>query len=263
MPRPSETAKLGSTQTADNRSPAPFRCTWSPEAIRNLIEALECKYGVADPHPRYEPVDELVSCILTQHTTDATAFPAFDRLKAKYPSWDQVVAAGEAEIAATIRAVGLANQKSRSILSCLREICARNDGYHLDNLRDMPTLEARSWLMELPGVGPKTASIVLSFSLGKDVIPVDTHVYRVSWRLGLIPEGCGESKAHDLLLALVPRDLSFRYHVALIRHGRQTCKAPLPSCGTCEVRESCAWMKDGGPDKKLSEMRSKRKTARQ
>lgn len=262
MPRPSAQARPGSKKTADARSHAQRRGRWSPSTILALIEALEAKYGTADPHPRYEPMDELVSCILTQHTTDATAFPAFDRMKAKYPTWEQVVAAGEPEIANVIRTVGLANQKARSILACLREIHARNGAYHLDNLADRPPLEARSWLMELPGVGPKTASIVLSFAFGKDVIPVDTHVYRVSWRLGLIPEGCGENKAHDLLLDLVPPGLAFRYHVALIRHGRETCKAPLPACESCGFRESCAWLKANGPAKRRKELSANRKGSR-
>lgn len=258
MPRPSAQASQGSKQPADRRR-APRRSSWSPNAIKALIESLEVRYGSADPHPRYEPMDELVSCILTQHTTDATAFPAFDRMKAKYPTWEHVVEAGESEIAKTIRTVGLANQKARNILACLREIHSRNTGYHLENLRDMQPLEARSWLMQLPGVGPKTASIVLSFAFGMDVIPVDTHVYRVSWRLGLIPEGCGENKAHDLLLDLVPKGLAFRYHVALIRHGRETCRAPIPNCDGCSVRESCAWLKSNGPAKRRKEIASKRK----
>lgn len=259
MPRPSAQARPGSKQLADSRRQSRLRRTWTPAAILDLIEALEARYGTADPHPRYEPVDELISCILTQHTTDATAFPAFDRMKARFPSWEQVVAAGESEIANLIRTVGLANQKARNILACLREIHARNGGYHLENLQTLPPLEARSWLMELPGVGPKTASIVLSFAFGMDVIPVDTHVYRVSWRLGLISEGCGENRAHDLLLDLVPGRMAFRYHVALIRHGRETCKAPIPLCEACNVRGSCAWLKSNGPAKRRKEMSANRK----
>ncbi len=203
-------------------------------------------------------MDELVSCILSQHTSDANSFPAFYRLKGAYPTWDKVAAAPAGELADVIRAAGLANQKARNIQACLREIRDRNGGYDIENLRAMPFLEAREWLTSLPGVGPKTASIVLSFAFGMEAIPVDTHVYRVAWRIGLIPEGVGEAKAHDLLLERVPKGLGFRLHMALIQHGREVCKAPLPLCERCLASDVCRWFRRDGPAKRRKELRAKR-----
>jgi len=204
---------------------------------------------------RFDPMEELVSCILSQHTSDANSFPTFDRLREGYPDWQLAVDDGPEKVADVIRAAGLANQKSKSIVRCLVEIHRRTGSYSLDLLRTMPMLEARDWLTSLPGVGPKTASIVLCFSFGMAAIPVDTHVFRVSWRLGLIPEDMNEAKAHDALLAVVPGDLAFRFHMALVQHGRMVCKAPLPRCDVCNIRDYCQWYKKGGPDKRRQELR--------
>lgn len=229
----------------------------TPKEIREIVGLLEAQYGVPEWEPRFSPMDELVSCILSQHTSDANSFPAFYRLKERFPTWQEVVAAGPEAVANVVRSAGLANQKARSIVACLNAIRQRNGGYSIDNLKGTPLREARKWLEELPGVGPKTASIVLCFSFGLGAIPVDTHIYRVAWRLGLIPEGIGEAKAHDRLLEVVPEDLAFRFHVALIRHGRAVCKAPLPKCEQCAVAESCWWFSVGGPDSKRAEMKSR------
>jgi len=211
---------------------------------------------------RFDPMEELVSCILSQHTSDANSFPTFTRLRETFPEWSEMAAAGPERVADVIRQAGLANQKARAIVACLREIEARNGAFDLEPLRRMPTLDARRWLMELPGVGPKTASIVLCFSMGRETIPVDTHVYRVSWRLGLIPETLGEIKAHDALMEQVPSDLAFRYHTTLIQHGRTICRAPLPRCEICPVTDACAWYRKGGPRKREAELALLRKAKR-
>lgn len=227
--------------------------------IPEILDRLETIYGKPRFISRFDPIEELVSCILSQHTTDATSFPAFARLREAYPDWRDIVEAGEAAITPLIRAAGLPNQKARSILGCLREIRARNGEYCLENLRSMDLHDARTWLMSLPGVGPKTASIVLCFSFGMDVIPVDTHVYRVSWRIGLIDEKIGERKAHDALLDLVPSQLAFRFHVAFIQHGRQLCRAPNPRCESCPITDLCQWFSGNraAPAKRSSQQRAK------
>jgi len=221
----------------------------SESEIRQVIDRLEVLYGRPRMIARFDPMDELISCILSQHTSDANSFPTFTRLKEAFPEWHEVVEAGPERLADVIRKAGLANQKSKSIVACLKEIHARTGEYSLEALRQMPTLEARKWLMELPGVGPKTASIVLCFSMGRETIPVDTHIYRVSWRIGIIPEGIGEVKAHDLLLGIVPKELAFRYHIDLIQHGRTICKAPKPNCDECPITDLCQWFREGRPKK--------------
>lgn len=231
----------------------------SPESVRSLVAALEARYGPAPPIPHTDPLDELVACILSQHTSDANSIPAFERLKETFPDWQRLVDAGDEAVANVIRNAGLANQKSRSIIRCLLEIRERVGSYSLENLRGMEPIQARDWLTSLPGVGPKTASIVLCFSLGMGVIPVDTHVFRVSWRLGLVEEKAGEGKAHDTLLSIVPNELAYRFHMALIQHGRAVCKAPLPNCEACCVASSCRWLAQGGPERKRQELASRRK----
>ncbi len=228
--------------------------------VEEIVVKLEKVYGRPRLISRFDAMEELVSCILSQHTSDASSFPAFTLLRETFPRWQNVVDAGPERVASVIRNAGLANQKARNIIDCLVEIGRRNGGYTLEPLRAMPMLEARKWLMSLPGVGPKTASIVLCFSFGKPAIPVDTHVYRVSWRLGLIPETLGETRAHDQLLSLVPPDLAFRFHVALIQHGRKVCRAPQPGCGECVVKGQCDWLRKGGPAKQEARLKKIKKT---
>jgi len=228
----------------------------------DIMERLEAVNGIAEISHQFDPMEELVSCILSQHTSDANSFPAFDKLREHYDDWQAVVDGGEGELAKVVRSAGLANQKSKSIIKCLKKIKERTGRYSIDFLREMPLAEARKWLTDLPGIGPKTASIVLCFRFGMDAIPVDTHVYRVAWRIGFIKEGIGETKAHDALEKIVPKGHAFRFHTDLIEHGRSICKAPLPRCEHCFVSEFCRWYKKGGPEKRREElMRARKKRA--
>lgn len=211
--------------------------------IVEALDRLEKVYGKPEYEARFEPMDELVSCILSQHTADINSFPAFYRLKEKYPRWQLVVDAGQEAVADTVRKAGLANQKAKSIISVLREIKERNGEYSIDNLAAMPMKDARSWLSSLPGVGPKTASIVLCFSFGMPAIPVDTHIFRVSKRLGFVPDKSTEARAHDHLLGVVREQDAYRYHVLLIQHGRQVCKAQRPRCTECVLLSMCPYGK--------------------
>ncbi len=206
-----------------------------------LVEALEAIYGPPPPIPRFEPMDELVSCILSQHTADANSLPAFFRLKEAFPSYEKVAEQPAEAIAEIIRNAGLANQKSKSILGVLRAIRERTGTYGIDLLASLSMPEARAWLESLPGVGPKTASIVLCFSFRMDAVPVDTHVFRVGKRLGLIPDKMGADPAHNHLLQIVPPGLAYRLHMALIQHGRAVCRAPKPHCERCPIKELCRW----------------------
>jgi endonuclease-3 len=222
-------------------------------SIPELVEALEGLYGRPTWSMRFEPVEELVSCILSQHTSDATSFPAFARLRRTFPVWQDVVDAGPERVAETVRKAGLANQKAKAIVACLRRIRELNGDYTLEPLRAMPTAEARAWLEALPGVGPKTAAIVLCFGFGRESIPVDTHVFRVSRRLGLLSPKADANKAHDELLSLVPPEWAFRFHVALIQHGRQVCRAPLPDCAHCPLSGRCPYFAAGGPERRRAQ----------
>src|SRR5204863_9078165 len=130
------------------------------------------------------------------------------------------------------------------IQAVLRRIQAQEGSISLDCLDALDDSRARAYLMDLPGVGPKTAAIVLSFALGRPVIPVDTHIFRVAWRLGLIEKKIGEAKAHDALQGQVRPEHVFRFHIALITHGRRICKAPTPRCGECPLTDLCRYYRE-------------------
>lgn len=215
------------------------------DRIREITARLEAVYGIAEWRGRWNAEDELVSCILSQHTSDVNSLRAFDRLKQRYPTWDAVMEAPVDALADTIRCGGLADSKAARIQAVLHRIREQEGDVDLSCLQEMSDEEARAYLMALPGVGPKTAAIVLCFALNRPVIPVDTHVFRVAWRLGLIERRIGEAKAHDKLQAMVPADQIYRFHVALIRHGRQVCKAPTPHCSECPLTDLCAFYTAG------------------
>ena len=212
--------------------------------IRLILFRLEAMYGTAEWHPHLPPLDELTACILSQHTSDANSLRAFSRLKERYADWEGVIAAPAAELADTIRCGGLADSKAPRIQNALRVIKEREGSLSLDCLNNMNNDEAREYLMSLPGVGPKTAAIVLCFSLNRAVIPVDTHIFRVSWRLGLVEKKNGEAKAHITLQKLIPLDIIYRFHVALIRHGREVCRARNPRCLECPVSHICCYYRE-------------------
>lgn len=234
---------------------------WSRERVGELIERLEALYGRPRILAHYDPMEELVSCILSQHTSDSNSFPAYGRMRKVFPDWAMMVAAGPEAVADSIRKAGLANQKAKNIVACLQAIAERNGGFTLEPLREMPLTEAERWLTQLPGVGPKTAAIVLGFAFGRDIVAVDTHVHRVSWRLGLIPEGTPEAKAHPRLQRKVPDGMAGRFHVTLISHGREVCRAPLPNCEACIVRDLCRWYRTGGPQKRERKLVQTRRAA--
>jgi endonuclease III len=211
--------------------------------IGPILELLADRYGTPVwSGPRLEAVAELVLTVLAQNTADTNSHRAFVALLAAYPSWDAVLAAPTDELADVIRPGGLAPTKSRRIQLVLAEVHdATNGTWDLGFLGDWPLDEALAWLTGLPGIGRKTASIVLLFAFGRPALPVDTHVYRVALRLGLIPPKTNLTRAHDLLEEVVPADQMYAAHVLLIRHGREVCRAPRPICGLCPLTDLCPY----------------------
>jgi endonuclease-3 len=185
------------------------------------------------------PVSTLVGTILSQNTNDVNRDRAFERLKARFPTWEQVRDAPVDAIIEAIRPAGLSNQKAPRIKKALQRITEEQGDLSLDFLSDMPLEEARDWLESIKGVGPKTAAIVLLFSLGRPAFPVDTHVHRVTQRLGLINDGTSAEKAQILLEEQLPSEWYYAFHVNLIRHGRQVCHAREPECKVCVVNSLC------------------------
>jgi endonuclease-3 len=189
------------------------------------------------------PIDELVSTILSQNTNDVNRDRAFDLLRAALPTWEAVRDAPPDVVVNAIRPAGLANQKGPRIQQVLRAITAERGSLDLNFLRDLPLEEARAWLTRFNGVGPKTAAIVLQFSLDRPAFPVDTHVYRVTGRLGLRPEKMSVEDAHPHFEALFPPETYYAAHLNLIRHGREVCHAQKPACDLCILRRNCNYYK--------------------
>jgi endonuclease-3 len=204
-----------------------------------ILDALEAAYGRPARHARAAPIDELVSTILSQHTSDINTARAFASLRARFPSWDAVIAAPAADVADAIRSGGLADVKAPRIQQALRDVRDQLGGFDLAFLASMPATEARDWLTRLHGVGPKTASCVLLFSLDLPVMPVDTHVHRVALRLGLVPPRTSAERAHALLEARIPAHRMYDAHMLMIQHGRRTCTARAPKCPRCVLVQSC------------------------
>jgi endonuclease III len=205
-----------------------------------VAQALEARYG--RPHwktPSHTALDELVDCILSQSTNDANRDRAFDGLKATFASWEAVMTADTEAVVNAIKPAGLANQKAPRIQAVLRRIHAERGELNIDFLRDMDLEEARAWLVNLDGVGPKTAAIVLCFAFNRPAFPVDTHIHRVGMRIGFIPDKMNADKAHPYMEAIVPGDEHYPFHLQMIYHGRQVCTARRALCERCPLTEYC------------------------
>jgi endonuclease-3 len=185
------------------------------------------------------PIDELVSTILSQNTNDINRDRGFNALRAKFGTWEEVRDAPPQEVIDAIRPAGLANQKGPRIQQALRSITEERSSLELAFLADLSVEEARAWLTRFNGVGPKTAAIVLCFSLGKPAFPVDTHIYRVTGRIGLRPERMTVEQAHPHLERLFPPETYYPAHLNLIRLGREICQARRPRCEVCPILNLC------------------------
>jgi len=208
--------------------------------ILHIHALLLAEYGDHDWHPR-DPVAVLVGTILSQNTNDVNRDRAFERLQDRFPTWEAVRDAPLEEVVEAIRPAGLGPTKAPRIQEALRRIAEERGRTELGFLDEMSAEEARAWLLSIPGVGPKTAAIVLLFALGRPAFPVDTHVHRVTRRLGLIPEKTSREKAHELLEALVPPEIYYPFHLNLIEHGRAVCHARNPEHDRCVLRDVCAF----------------------
>jgi endonuclease-3 len=218
-----------------------------PHLVEDVLAGLAGLYGVPSWRPRTDPVSELVTTILSQNTSDANAERAFLALRDRYADWAAVEAAPTRSLAAAIKVGGLAAQKAPRIKAALRAIRVRQGSYDLSFLAEMAPLAARDWLTAIPGIGPKTASIVMLFCFGRPLMPVDTHVERVSKRIGLLPPKASLAFAHDAWLELVAPERMYEAHVALIRHGRGHCDALRPDCERCPVRVRCRFASRRAP----------------
>ena len=215
----------------------------SSEVLRRkaiaVNDLLTSTYGREELPPGEDPVDTLVETILSQNTTDLNSHKAFKRLKASFPDWEELLDVDPSYVADIIRSGGLADIKARRIIGALKRVKSETGRLSLDFLSERPASAAMEWLSSLDGVGPKTAAIVVLFSFGKPAFPVDTHIFRVGRRLGLISRRATRESAQKELEGLVPEEEYYSMHINLIEHGRSKCRARTPKCSECELSEYC------------------------
>jgi endonuclease-3 len=208
-------------------------------AIKKVIKLLEQEYGPCQWHADRDPIDVLIGTILSQNTSDANSHRAFASLKASFDSWEALASAPAEHIARVIKSGGLHQIKAARIKQVLEQIEKKQGRISLDSLKSQTMAEAENYLMRLPGVGHKTASCVLLFSLGKPSLPVDTHIFRVAKRLGLIDSKVSIEKAPGLLQEQIPPSKVYQFHIHMIEHGRRICRARQPRCHRCILRRAC------------------------
>jgi endonuclease-3 len=229
--------------------------------LRSLVAWIDRKlvqtYGEPRPPRPGDPLDGLIATILSQNTNDINSGRAYEALISAYPTWDAAMRAPRKQLEEVLRPGGLARTKSARIQRILRQI-AETGALSLDSLRDRTNAEAEAYLLGFEGVGYKTARCVLLFDLGRDVFPIDTHVYRILTRMGVIPPGMSADRAHKHMPPLIAKGRCFSLHVNLIRHGRQVCHARNPACMSCPLRRRCVYYSTGGGTSDDGGMRSRK-----
>jgi endonuclease-3 len=215
--------------------------THIPESIPYIIQNLRVVYGTPKPERGLDPLDVLIETILSQSTTNANSRRAFECLKRRFPRWEAARRARVTSIEAAIRSGGLATQKSVRIKDLLKEIHKRRGSLDLSFLTTAPLEEAKQFLASFKGVGPKTVACTLLFACNRAVFPIDTHIFRIARRLGLIPDKCSDEEAHRLMGEMIPRKRYFEVHINLIRHGRRICRPRDPLCEQCCLVDYCEY----------------------
>jgi endonuclease-3 len=211
----------------------------SEKPLRYIIQNLERTYGVPPNERASDPLDMLIKIILSQATSDTNSHRTFAALKKRFPTWDRALRARSSTIAETIRSGGLANQKTAVIKDVLRQIKEKHGTIDLGFLHELSSEEAVTYLSQFRGIGPKTIACTLLFACRKEVFPLDTHIFRILRRVGLIPQKCTDARAHQLMNRIVPPGKFYSFHVNLIRHGRALCRPRDPLCERCPIVEYC------------------------
>ncbi|MFN4217795.1 MAG: endonuclease III domain-containing protein [Candidatus Bipolaricaulia bacterium] len=210
------------------------------ERILQIAQRLEKHFGKLHWQSHGDPLDVLILTILSQNTNDQNRDRAYESLKRRFPTYESIVRAPTEKVAEAIKVGGLHQQKAQRIQELLKRIKKERGAYDLSYLKDLSTEEAVKELLKFEGVGKKTAGVVLTFSLNKPYFPVDTHIHRITQRLGLVKKN---QDPHDVMNRLVPDGLKYQLHLHLIWHGRQTCKARKPLCDQCVIADLCPYAK--------------------
>ncbi len=211
------------------------------QSIPYVIQNLKATYGVPKPEPALDPLDVLIETILSQSTSNMNSARAFQNLKRRFPTWNSARRARVSSIEAAIRSGGLARQKSVRIKQLLNEIQKRRGSLDLSFLNKAPLEEAKHFLASFKGVGPKTVACTLLFACNRPVFPLDTHIFRIARRLGLIRAKCSDEEAHRLMGEMIPTKRYYEVHINLIRHGRKICRPTDPLCEQCCLIDYCEY----------------------
>jgi endonuclease-3 len=269
--------RVAKRKPAKRRKPDPIKA-WvkrldrtRPGITQFLLDELAGFYDRPVWERRWDPTSELVLTILTQNSADVNAERAYGELRKAYPTteeqrhspgpgwggkglpdgvvpdWLRIELAPLEELIEVIRPGGLPVAKAKGIQAALRFIREQRGDHSLEFLGDMPALEARDWLVRIPGIGKKTASVMLLFCFGTPLMPVDRHVERVSRRVGLLPKYTTKTDPHDVFLAMLQPDQMYEAHVNLIRHGRKVCHAQRPEHERCPLRDRCRFVDPKAP----------------
>ena len=210
--------------------------------VRDINDILERELGIPERGTDRNPLDSLINTILSQNTNDKNRDRAYSTLRERFPSWEDVLAADAEDVADAIRVGGLANQKSVRIKNVLAWIKDTYGQLNIDFVCDMEPAEAIKTFTKLKGIGLKTMNVMLCFACGRDVFPVDTHILRITRRLGIVPANASADKAHEIIGQLFPKGKAFSLHINLINFGRTICHARKPECRDCPLIEHCiAW----------------------
>jgi endonuclease-3 len=209
--------------------------------VRKITLLLEKQYGIPRRKGSGNPLNILIETILSQNTNDKNRDKAYQRLKKRFPRWEDVLEVKTKSIVSAIRPGGLAEQKARRIRKILHWIKKREGRLSLSFLKKMDSGEIKKTIGALKGIGPKTLHCLLLFGLEREAFPVDTHILRIGKRLGFIPERMDAEKAHLWMISLIPKEKSLSLHLNLIRFGRSICKARKPECNKCLLSIECLW----------------------
>jgi endonuclease-3 len=207
--------------------------------VRALHRRLNEEYGPFEPFPHKDGFSQLIVTVLSQNTSDVNRDRAYENLKKKFPTWDDLSKASAKRIESAIRVGGLAHNKSLAIKKIVKEIKKKYGKYTLDPVAELPMDEALDELTSLPSVGVKTAACILLFTYDRPAIPVDTHVHRLSIRLGLVKPKATAEQTFRVLMEITPDELKYPFHVFLIKHGRKVCRSRKPLCGECVLSDLC------------------------
>jgi endonuclease-3 len=209
--------------------------------ISYIIQNLKAVYGVPECERGLDPLDVLIQTILSQSTTNVNSDRAFENLKRRFPTWEQARRARVTSIESAIRSGGLAHQKSIRIKRLLNEIYERRGSLDLSFLSSAPLEDAVEFLASFKGVGPKTVACTLLFACDRPIFPIDTHIFRIARRVGLIPMKCSDEEAHRLMTAMMPDGRFYEVHINMIRHGRRVCRPQHPLCEQCCLIDYCSY----------------------